>query len=202
MSLKVQAVRATTIMLALLILAGGGWTLGQIFGIDPYGGGTLNIVYRLTKQENDPNPGTLTLNIAPEGSKYKVTESFEMLAPADQLQILVFSHGFAHVPKGFLDMTPIAALDTKPVEPNKEIFLPDGAKLVTQEEVTIGGVKAVKGVYTHPKFEDQRAIIAISDLESRKILPYPPLLRVEKQEQGNWNLVAQTELLSLSQSNP
>jgi hypothetical protein len=59
-------------------------------------------------------------------------------------------------------------------------LLPEGAKLVTSEEVVIGGVKAVKGIYTHPKFEDQRAIVAISDLESRKILPYPPLLRIEK----------------------
>lgn len=200
MSAKMRSLGVAAILMALLVIAGGGWAVGQIFGLAPYGSGTLEVTYLLTNQENDPNPGTLTLKIEPNGDKFKVTENFEMLAAANELQVLVFSHGFAHVPPGYLDITPISALDTKPVEPNKEIFLPDGAKLVTQEEVTIGGVKAVKGIYTHPKFDDQRAIIAIGDLDSRKILPYPPLLRIEKQVNGQWILVALTELLSVSQS--
>ncbi len=183
--------------LTLLTFIGGGWALAQVFGIGPYSGGTLTVVYRLTNMENDPSPATLTLKIVPEGSKFRVTETFELLAERDQLQVMVFSHGFAHVPKGYLDMTPISALDTREVQPNKEILLPEGAKLVTSEEIVIGGVKAVKGVYTHPKFEDQRAIVAISDLESRKILPYPPLLRIEKKEGDKWMLVALTELLSI-----
>lgn len=183
--------------LILLTLIGGGWALAQVFGIGPYTSGTLTAVYRLTNMENDPSPATLTLKIIPEGSKFRVTETFELLADSAQLQVLVFSHGFAHVPKGYLDMTPMSALDTREVAPNKEILLPEGAKLVTTEEVVIGGVKAVKGVYTHPKFEDQRAIIAISDLESRKILPYPPLLRIEKKEGDKWALVALTELVSV-----
>ncbi|MCX8104140.1 MAG: hypothetical protein N3E42_06940 [Candidatus Bipolaricaulota bacterium] len=183
--------------LMLLTLIGGSWALAQIFGIGPYAGGTLTIVYRLTDRENDPSPGTLTLKIVPEGSRFKVTETFELLAERDQLSVLVFSHGFSHVPKGYLDMTPISALDTREVLPNREILLPEGAKLVTSEEVLIAGVKAVRGVYTHPKFEDQRAIIAISDLESRKILPYPPLLRVEKKDGDKWTLVALTELMSV-----
>lgn len=181
----------------LLTFIGGGWVLAQVFGIGPYTGGTLTVVYRLTNMENDPSPATLTLRIVPEGSKFRVTETFELLAERDQLQVMVFSHGFAHVPKGYLDMTPISALDTREVQPNKEILLPEGAKLVMSEEVVIGGIKAVKGVYTHPKFEDQRAIVAISDLESRKILPYPPLLRIEKREGDKWMLVALTELLSV-----
>jgi len=192
-----KRLHATFAGLTLLMLIGGGWALAQVFGIGPYSGGTLTAVYRLTNMENDPSPATLTLKIAPEGSKFKVTETFELLADSAQLQVLVFSHGFAHVPKGYLDMTPISALDTREVAPNKEILLPEGAKLVTSEEVVIGGVKAVKGIYTHPKFEDQRAIVAISDLESRKILPYPPLLRIEKKEGDKWTLVALTELVSV-----
>lgn len=183
--------------LTVLVLIGGSWALAQVFGIGPYTGGTLTVVYRLTNMENDPSPATLTLKIVPEGSKFRVTETFELLAERDQLQVIIFSHGFAHVPKGYLDMTPITALDTRAVEPNREILLPEGAKLVTRGEVTIGGVKAVEGTYTHPKFEDQRAIIAISDLESRKILPYPPLLRIEKKEGEKWTLVALTELVSV-----
>lgn len=183
--------------LTVLVLIGGSWALAQIFGIGPYTGGTLTVVYRLTNMENDPSPATLTLKIVPEGSKFRVTETFELLAERDQLQVMVFSHGFVHVPKGYLDMTPISALDAREVQPNREILLPEGAKLVTRGEVTIGGVKAVEGTYTHPKFEDQRAIIAISDLESRKILPYPPLLRIEKKEGEKWTLVALTELVSV-----
>ncbi len=184
-------------VLMMLAVLGGSWALAQVFGIGPYSGGTLTAIYRLTNMENDPSPATLTLKIVPEAQKFRVTETFELLADQAQLQVLVFSHGFAHVPKGYLDMTPISALDTREVQPNREILLPEGAKLITSEEVVIGGVKAVKGVYTHPKFEDQRAIIAISDLESRKILPYPPLLRIEKREGDKWTLVALTELVSV-----
>ncbi len=191
-----------TALVVLTLLTSGGWALAQIFGVGPYAGGTLTIVYRLTDKENDPSPGTLTLRVVPEGNKFRVMETFELLAERDQLSILVFSHGFAHVPKGLLDMTPISALDTREVQPNREILLPEGAKLVTRGEVTIAGVKAVEGTYTHPKFEDQRAIIAISDLESRKILPYPPLLRIEKKEGDKWTLTALTELLSVTQTKP
>lgn len=191
---KLHVALATLMLLALI---GGSWALAQIFGIGPYTGGTLTVTYRLTNVENDPSPATLTLKVAPEGPKFRVTETFELLAERDQLQVMVFSHGFAHVPKGYLDMTPISALDTREVQPNKEILLPEGAKLITSDEVVIGGVKAVKGVYTHPKFEDQRAIIALSDLESRKVLPYPPLLRIEKKEGDKWALVALTELVSV-----
>lgn len=200
--MRLTTLRATLAVLALLTLISGGWALAQIFGVGPYAGGTLTIVYRLTDRENDPSPGTLTLKVTPEGNKFRVTETFDLLAERDQLSVLVFSHGFAHVPKGLLDMTPISALDTRPVEPNREILLPEGAKLVTRGEVTIAGVKAVEGTYTHPKFEDQRAIIAISDLESRKILPYPPLLRIEKKEGDKWIVTALTELLSVNQTRP
>jgi hypothetical protein len=192
-----KRLHATFAGLTLLMLIGGGWALAQVFGIGPYSGGTLTVIYRLTNMEKDPSPATLTLKIVPEGSKFKVTETFELLADSAQLQVLVFSHDFAHVPKGYLDMTPISALDNREVQPNREILLPEGAKLVTSEEVVIGGVKAVKGIYTHPKFEDQRAIVAISDLESRKILPYPLLLRIEKKEGDKWALVALTELVSV-----
>lgn len=201
MSLKAKTFRVVSVVVMLLMLAGGGWTLGQIFGVGTFTGGALAVKYRLTNSENDPSPGTLTLNIAPAaGGKFQVTETFEMLTTADQMQVLVFSHGFAHIPKGYLDMTPIQALDTRPVEAGKEILLPDGAKLVTQEEVTIAGVRAVKGLYTHPKYEDQRAIIAIADLETRKILPYPPFLRIERNEGSTWSLIALTELLSMERT--
>ncbi|MFN4219168.1 MAG: hypothetical protein ACK4HB_07830 [Candidatus Bipolaricaulia bacterium] len=44
--------------LMLLILIGGSWALAQVFGIGPYGGGTLTAIYRLTNTENDPSPAT------------------------------------------------------------------------------------------------------------------------------------------------
>lgn len=190
--------RTVLTMLVILTVAGSSWGLAQIFGIGPFNGGTLTVVYHLTEVDNDPDPGVLTLKVSPENGKFKVTETYEKIAAQDQLQVMVFSHGFSHAPKGYLDLTPISALDTREILPNKEILLPEGAKLVTTEEVVIGGVKAVQGIYTHPSYEDQRAIIAISDVESRKTLPYPPLLRIEKLEGQNWTLVALTQLESVS----
>ncbi len=194
-SLKLRAGFA----LAVILILAGSLGLAQIFGIAPYSGGTLTVIYNLTDQENDPNPGVLTLKVSPENGKFKVSESYVVMAESSEIQVFVFSHGFTHAPKGYIDLTPISALDTREVLPDKEILLPDGAKLVTSGEVVVGGVKAIQGIYTHPNFEDQRAVIAISDLESRKILPYPPRLRIEKQDGDNWNLIALTELESVSQ---
>ena len=193
-----RVLRTILSILAILTVAGSSWGLAQIFGIGPFSGGTLTVVYRLTDVDNDPNPGVLTLKVSPENGKFKVTETYEKLAEQDEIQVFVFSHGFTHARKGYLDLTPISALDTREVLPDKEILLPEGAKLVTTEEVIIGGVKAVQGIYTHPNYEDQRAIIAIGDVESRKILTYPPLLRIEKQEGEIWTLVALTQLESVS----
>lgn len=193
-----RVLRTILSILAIFTVAGSSWGLAQIFGVGPFSGGALTVVYHLTEIDNDPDPGVLTLKVSPENGKFKVIETYEKLAAEDEIQVFVFSHGFSHAPKGYLDLTPISALDTREVLPDKEILLPDGAKLVTAEEVIIGGVKAVQGIYTHPSYEDQRAIVAISDVESRKILPYPPLLRIEKQEGENWTLVALTQLQSVS----
>jgi len=181
----------------VVALVGGGLALAQIFGLGPYPGGQLKTVYRLTG-EDDANPGTYSLEIIPEGDKFRVRTVIESLEKRDDIEVGFFGFGFGFRPGDRIDLTPLSALDEREVEPNKSYVLPGGARLQTQDKTKIAGVEAVMGIYTHPDFPDQRAIIAISDRESRKLLVFPPLLQVEKQEKGQFKLLAKIELLEFS----
>jgi len=181
----------------VVALVGGGLALAQIFGLGPYPGGQLKTVYRLTG-EDDANPGTYSLEIIPEGDKFRVRTVIESLEKKDDIEVGFFGFGFGFRPGDRIDLTPLSALDEREVEPNKSYVLPGGARLQTQDKTKIAGVEAVMGIYTHPDFPDQRAIIAISDRESRKLLVFPPLLQVEKQEKGQFKLLAKIELLEFS----
>ncbi len=181
----------------MVVLIGGGLALAQIFGLGPYPGGQLKTVYRLTG-EDDASPGSYTLEIIPEGDKFRVRTVLESLEKQEDIDVGVFGFGFGFRPEDRIDLTPLSALDEREIEPNKSYVLPGGARLQTQDKTKIAGVEVVMGIYTHPDFPDQRAIIAISDRENRKLLVFPPLLQVEKQEKGQFKLVAKIELVEFS----
>ncbi len=183
---------------AALVLFGGSLVLAQIFGLGPYQGGTLKTVYRFTS-EGDRNPGTMTLEILPEGERFRVKVLYDSLEkPEDIEELSRLFVGFGHRKKNDIDLIPLLALDEREVEPNKDLVLPGGARLQTQEKTKIAGVDAVMGIYTHKDFPDQRVIIAISDVATRKLLFYPPLLQLEKQKSGQFQVQDKIELLEFS----
>lgn len=186
---------ATITFLALL---GGGLTLAQIFGLGPYPGGHLKTVYSFFG-EGDTSPSTFTLEITPEGDKFRISFVYESLEKQEDIQELgrLFV-GLGYRGKGDIDLIPLLALNEREVEPNKDLLLPGGARLQTQERTKIAGVEVVMGIYTHPDYPDQRVIIAISDLATRKLLLYPPLLQFERQEQGEFKVREKIELLEFS----
>lgn len=181
----------------VVAFVGGGLALAQIFGLGPYPGGQLKTVYRLTG-EDDASPASYTLEIIPQGDKFLVRTITESLEKQEDIEVGVFVFGFGFRPGDRIDLTPLSALDEREVEPNRSYVLPGGARLQTQDKKKIASVEAVLGIYTHPDFPDQRAIIAISDRESRKLLVFPPLLQVEKQEGGHFKLLGKIELLEFS----
>lgn len=186
------------VAVAALVLFGGSLVLAQIFGLGPYQGGTLKTVYRFTS-ESDRNHGTMTFEILPEGERFRVKMIYDSLEkPEDIEKLSKLFVGFGHREKSDIDLIPLLALDEREVEPNKDLVLPGGARLQTQEKTKIAGIDVVMGIYTHKDFPDQRVIIAISDVATRKLLLYPPLLQLEKQEQGQFKVQDKIELLEFS----
>ncbi|MCR4404040.1 MAG: hypothetical protein NUW06_01870 [Candidatus Acetothermia bacterium] len=184
--------------LSLTLAVGTGIVLAQLFGMGEYPGGHLKTVYQILSEES-PNPARFSLEIEPlADGNYKITSTTEAIEPQDQVELGLFSLfflGFSLRPESEqLDLTPLLALGEREIEPNKSYVLEGGARLVTQERTEIAGVEVVMGIYTHPSYADQRALIALPNVATRKILPFPPLLQVEKQEGGQYKTTAKVEL--------
>jgi hypothetical protein len=182
----------------LILVVGGAIALAQLFGMGEYPGGHLKTVYQMFSEES-PNPATFSLEIQPlPDGNYKVTSTTEATEPLDQVELGLFSLfflGFSLRPESEqLDLTPLMALGEREVEPNKSYVLEGGARLTTQDKSQIAGIDVIMGIYTHPNYADQRALIALPNVATRKILPFPPLLQVEKQEGGQYKTTAKVEL--------
>lgn len=185
--------------LSLALLIGGAIVLAQLFGIGEYPGGHLKTVYQILSEES-PNPATFSLEITPRpDGNYKITSITEAIEPKDRVELGLFSLfflGFSLRPEGEnLDLTPLMALGEREVEPNKSYVLEGGARLITQDRSQIAGIAVVIGVYTHPSYPDQRALIALPDVATRRLLPFPPLLQVERKEGDQFKVIAKVELL-------
>lgn len=186
------------ISVSLALVAGGAIVLAQLFGMGEYPGGHLRTVYQIFSEES-PNPATFSLEIEPlPDGNYKITSTTEAIEPLDQVELGLFSLfflGFSLRPEAEqLDLTPLMALGEREIEPNKSYLLEGGARLVTQERAQIAGLEVIMGIYTHPSYADQRALIALPNVATRKILPFPPLLQVERQEGGEYKTTAKVEL--------
>lgn len=189
---------AIIVGLGLILAIGGAIVLAQLFGMGEYPGGHLRTVYQIFSEES-PNPATFSLEIEPlPDGNYKITSTTEAIEPLEQVELGLFSLfflGFSLRPESAqLDLTPLMALGEREIEPNKSYLLEGGARLVTQERAQIAGLEVIMGVYTHPSYADQRALIALPNVATRKILPFPPLLQVERQEGGEYKTTAKVEL--------
>lgn len=186
--------------LALALLLGGALALAQLFGMGKYPGGHLKTVYRITS-EASPNPAYFTLEITPQpDGNYKVVSITEAVESQDQIELGLFSLfflGYSLRPESDkIDLTPLQALNEREVEPHKTYVLEGGARLITQDEAQIAGVRVIMGTYIHPEYPDQRAVVALPDVETRKLLPLPPLLRVEQVAGGGqWEPLDTIELV-------
>lgn len=188
--------------LAAALALGGALALAQLFGMGEYPGGHLRSVYQITT-EVSPNPAYFTLEIIPQpDGNYKIVSMTEAIEPRDRIELGLFSLfllGYGLRPEsGKLDLTPLHGLDEREVEPGKTYILEGDARLFTQERTKIAGVDVIMGIYIHPEYPDQRALIAFPDLETRKLLPFPPLLQVERQEGGQFQPVDKVELVEFT----
>lgn len=177
---------------ALGLFIAGGWALAQlIFGMGEYPGGTLKVVYKFERAEFGPS--IYTMEVKPNGDRFDVTETVESKGrKADEIGSGFGPSGAAGAARArfeprredIIDLSPLSVLDEKKVElkPNERYLLPDGAVLQTQNEDKIAGIKVIRAIYTHPNYPGQRVLFAFADLETSKLLLFPPFL--ERQKDG------------------
>ncbi len=74
-----------------------------------------------------------------------------------------------------MDLSPLSTMDDRNIEinPNDRILLPDGGRLVTEEEDTIAGLDVVMGTFTHSNYPNQRARFGFADRDKRDLLLFP-----------------------------
>jgi len=184
--------------LGLALALGGALALAQLFGMGEYPGGHLKTVYQISTEES-PNPATFSLEITPQpDGNYKITSTTEAVESQDQIELGLFSLfflGYSISPQSNkLDLTPLTALGEREIEPHKTYVLEGGARLVTQDQSKVAGIDVIMGTYTHPDYPDQRALVALPDVPTRKLLPFPPLLQTEQQDGGKYKVLDKVEL--------
>jgi len=179
---------ACGLMGSLLI---GSAAFGQLlFGLgEEYRGGTLKTVYELTRRDSDI-PHIFTVEIVPKGDLYDVITT--IVGPGQEGDNISTGFGGSGAAAAMgaryeedevadIDTSPLQALDDRnvAVEPNQNYYLPDGARLVTQERVQIAGIDVVMGIFVHPNYPEQRVEVALVNPEMSKLLLFPPLMIME-----------------------
>lgn len=79
-----------------------------------------------------------------------------------------------------MDLSPLEAVESEILVPNKEYILPDGGFLVVGDEGTIAGLDVVYATYTHADFTNVQIQLAMpADVEVRNMLPIFPYIELE-----------------------
>jgi len=163
-------------------------TGGYLFGFGQYPGGTLHEVFQMEKGPDTPTR-TYTIDIAPEGDNFRMTETIAGVAPLAEIQTGLGKRGaaavagarYAYKEASNIDMSPLGVLEEHnvTVEANKSYYLPDGASLVTGDVETIAGIDVIKGTFTHPGYPSQRVILGFADPDVADLLLFPVYIRRE-----------------------
>lgn len=162
---------------------------GEFFGFGDYTGGTLHTVFEMERGAGVPIR-TYATDITPEESQYHMTETITGLVDITNVQTALGRRGAAAVAGGRfayrqtpqIDLSPLGVLAEYGVviEPNQAYYLPGGASLITGDIESIAGIEAIKGIYTHPEYPTQRAVLGTPvDPSVAALLQYPIYFRVE-----------------------
>ncbi|MEF8836342.1 MAG: hypothetical protein V5A87_00565 [Candidatus Bipolaricaulota bacterium] len=176
-----------------------------IFGMGEYPGGTLRAVFHISEPSSDAPPREYTIKVEPSGDSYDVTEKVSSPGRAREEVSTAFgasggaSAGGSRYDEGgypTMDLSPLSTIDERNIEikPNQPIRLPDGGRLVAQEEDNIAGVDVVTGVFTHSNYPNQRARLALADRETRDLLLFPTFFELLK----NGEVETRIELVEFS----
>ncbi|MHC1595046.1 MAG: hypothetical protein ACXQT2_07030 [Methanotrichaceae archaeon] len=159
--------------------------VNYLFSLGPYPGGTLKAVFQL--QRSDEVTHYMTVEIVPNGDKYDVTETWS--SPGQSADDLSSGPGMGGAARAVgasyeteqnanIDLSPINALADRNVElaPNQTYYLPDGARLTTQDWDEIAGIRVLRAIFLHPNFPNQRVQLGLTDPDTSALLSFPILM--------------------------
>jgi hypothetical protein len=158
---------------------------GMMFGFGNYPGGTLRTVFEMQRGTEDAPLRTYAIDIVPDSDGYHMTETIDapLLMQGDIGSGLGRSGaagtaGARYDEEGQrrdIDLTPLSALEERNVaiEANQNYYLPDGARLVTEDVVEIAGIEVVMGTFVHPSYPGQRVIMSFAAAEIEALLLFP-----------------------------
>ena len=160
---------------------------GNLFGGNTFEGGYLKYSYKVSREGVEAYSITTT-EIIPEGNgMYRIENSSTDVVPQDAVSIAFYGInlrglGF-RIPSstgGTVDLSPLEAVESEILVPNKEYILPDGGFLVVGDEGTIAGLDVVYATYTHADFTNVQIQLAMpADVEIRNMLPIFPYIELE-----------------------
>lgn len=177
-----------TFMSLVMALAVGALAWGQLpGGFSTYPGGHLLMVYQVTSEGREPYTYTLELTPREDGSYLIRTEavgpgSLDDLATTP---FFMWSPSIWLTNAWWLPYYYMLFIYGQTIEPNRTYVLPGGLSFVTEGEVTVAGVAAVKGTLTAADNPDERVILAISP---NPAVPYPVWVRQERKTANGWEL--------------
>lgn len=159
----------------------------DLFGGSPYTGGYLKYSYKVSREGVEGYSITTTEVIPEENGMYRIENSSTNIVPLSGVNVSFFGiplHGLGfRVPTssgGTVDLSPLSAVDSEILQPNREYVLPDGGFLVVGDAGIIAGLDVVFATYTHADFANVRINLAMpADLAIRNLLPLFPFLQLE-----------------------
>lgn len=158
---------------------------GMMFGFGSYAGGTLHTVFEMQRGGEDAPLRTYMIDIVPDGDGYHMTETIDApLLMRDDIGSGLGRSGAAGTAgarydeegqRRDIDLTPLSALEERNVtiEANQNYYLPDGARLVTEDVTEIAGIEVVMGTFVHPSYPGQRVIMSFAAPEVEALLLFP-----------------------------
>ncbi|MGY4707860.1 hypothetical protein ACVNPS_08965 [Candidatus Bipolaricaulota sp. J31] len=173
------------VVTAAIFILVGCMGLAQWGGLSAYPGGYLLMTYRIATPDGTY---TYTLELTPkEDGLYTVRTEVAGDASLEELkEIGLFftwqpSVWFAQA--WWLPHYLMIRSMGGPLEPGRTYVLLGGISFVTEDYVTVAGVKAVQGVLSSPNAPGERVVLAIAPDPA---VPYPVLIRQERKEGDNW----------------
>ena len=190
-----MCMRSLAILATAVALGIGVWAQGLLPDL-PYPGGHTLLRYEI--RAPDEPPSDWILEVVPKGETYEVRMTFVRTVPrAEGFSLLgaVMGTGVLEGNGGLIPLAPIFSLWDKEIEPGKSYLLRGRARLVTEREDEILGIPVVVGIYIHPSYPDQRALVYIPYRSHRALLFFPPYLRIEEKVDGEYRTLEEIELV-------
>lgn len=173
------------VAMALVCATGSlGWSQ-WVGGLAAYPGGYLLMSYRITTEDQE---FTYTLELTPKADgtytiRTEIVGDAELDEIGDASLFFVWQPAIWLADAWWLPYYFMIFGMGGPPAPNRTYVLPGGLTMVTEDFITVAGVQAVKGTLTSPTTPDERVILALSPDPA---VPYPVLIRQERNEGGAW----------------